>query len=655
MESGRGEISSEAKQDVQVVRGSWWQALHAMIATDIELLYDEPEKIVRMLDNLIKRKPDYLTGEREFDNAFVNIHDALTMHSPDSLLYKLITQREQKDNQQRRKTNTPIIALPSIDEVRGSAMVILREVCAEQKLAITSDKPPAKLLPDFIPGKQYVYEEIFSILNAHFAAFGIIIPDLKRGWVFINLLARFSGARDFSLQSVEVAHQKDSTMMRELPGGVYINVPVMHIPVNAFYVDMKASYENFAKLSGYCNKATLENDAIERLVSEESAYSICMRIKPIIQLLSSKEFRQSLENFFANAAVLANFKLFLADKKVDEQTQHQALVSKINAMGKKHKLNVSSDLFEATLLQAYGIQSEFKVTQFQPAQRYDSFMTFTDFYLNITREQAHQLVAAINQQFPAAAAVIEENTSLEDREAVTLQLITVKREVLVSDVLMQKLTVGLDCIQQANPVLFKKLEFDSAASDFYDLSARCKNYCPIVSQALVQLYLTMANHKSRQEIDDANFEVDKALARTEATCHGAPPLVAFSKSIKLEIKAIQKRIGLRAEKSTVMNNAEKQISVVDDLQQLSQQCKLEYPQLSQALSTYSSLVVSSKPTKEAHFAVKKALAAVEEKCVSRNQHTLFKRGLKQNIKTVLCEQETSVAQELKNSAPSSSR
>ncbi len=649
MESRHEEESKSAtavnNTPATVTHSNWWYSLHKTIAADLDILLEDyqPVEIVSALNKFIAGASDYLTENHDFNHTITNIFDLLTLFTPAAKLYQAITQHEQKENQRKKKAKQAETPLPTIDEVKTTALSILKELCKERNVIISDNTLLAKDLPDFMPGKQYVYEEIFAILNAHFATFKMNIPEEQQGKMLINLLTHFADADDVSWKAVIASPQKTEQSRSRIPGmGLAI---ILHTttPMNGFYVDLSTSFKNFEKFSRYCNKETLENDAIERLTDSSVGlkYAIQVRIKPIVKLLLSDKFKQSLANFLSDPAVLENFRLFLDPQ---QQHLHNAFTETINTMGEKYRLNIYSDILESSLLHAFGIQSEYKVMQFQPATRHDSFMTCADFYLDITTQDAHQLEAAINQEFPNSAKLIQENAKLEDRDPINLQLISIKYETLNNPEFLKKLSTALENIRRDKPTLFKKLLLDSSSQYFEELNEDYKAY-PELYKALENLIKAIQFHKPQHKIDDASFDVERAIANEEAAriSQGRAAYNAFKIHIKNPIKHLQKEVGLRTEKENALNDiaAEEKMDVQSKLQALSQQCHDKHPALATALTEFSSTTLTpDTPNPEqkkwdAVAPVRKAIASIEAACSTRHEHTLFKRGIKKEIKALL--------------------
>ncbi len=201
---------------------------------------------------------------------------------------------------------------------------------------------------------------------------------------------------------------------------------------------------------------------------------------------------------------------------------------------------------------------EIETAQFDLSKRYEGFGTDVDLHVPISIQDAENLVTEINKLFPDAAKFIQANVRLASKGDVDLQLISIKSTVMKSDAFLEKFSLALDYIAEHRLDLLETFQVASStrkhttvqlAESLSSLAEEYKDSSASLSTSLSNFSLFALQRKSKDELQVASFEVEKAVAGHEATIATVEEHKLFKQGKKKEIKVVQEELGTRLKKS----------------------------------------------------------------------------------------------------------
>ncbi|GEM_PF-3680741 len=523
-------VLKKIRQQLGKDKGNWRTGLHGLVESELDIILDpdshEQEIVLEAINNIFSGNLENFTNKKDLAKDLIIIQELLILQL-ESSIYKSLIQRDVKQGKM----------LPSLEFVKLETLEILENRMSLGIFSHIKHKIVTEDKPFFIPNKKYHYDEFFECLKKLVIPFDIKMLPLSQINIFEHALLQWAKIKEFPLRCERTHH----------------NIVDHHIIFSEgyFHLHLSLSQPSIRKFMHFLDRHLGEDSAEIVASSYLGKTSIRLTISNVIKNIFSGDFHDFIISMLENKDIVYNYQLLSRRKNVLYETVVERFRT---AVGGKYQVSKFSDFAETCLLHAFGVNEELKTAEYRRTNRYDSFISCTDFYLGISLEGANKLVREMNIQFPEAAKLERAHASLLHKGDVELQVVSIKNEVLVQNDFLDKLALSLDYIAEHNPDLLEIFQIAAPgtskhttkflAGELIKLSEEFKNE-ENLSTSLKTLSLFSSERKPKSDIQKASFELTKAISAYESQCVTQEEHRFFKQGKKKDIKTIQRELNIQ--------------------------------------------------------------------------------------------------------------
>jgi hypothetical protein len=514
---------------------NWLISLKGLLASDLDFIFDEDtysrEEVKAAFKTIFSGRLEHISDNSLLQSEFTSIQSLLTLQKT-SLMCCSLTSRDASQS----------ASLPSKELIRLATLTLLgektNEVCFD--LTLSPEAKHAIIFKQayfYIPTKTYLVAELTEYINS------LLKPKqltLEKCYIFADLLLAFAKIHEAS------AFFNLSEKNRTEPNRGY---PITDTSPDFFFMHLGASIGGLQKFLRF----------YDRLLGDQSIYlaepkfpgvatTFCLSLPSMIRFVFSNAFKEFVNDFLSNQAVLTNYQLICTQ----QQTTLNAIHAQLNGVGKHYKIDTCSDFFEYCLLHIFGIKTMPSILMIKPSTRQLDFVTHLFFYTNLSIEETIGFVTAVNRLYPDSAQLVSHHALLETSEQIPLRAIALNKKMLTSDTFLRMLKFALDDINTAHPECIEQWQIASGnrSNTSLDLANELdtlaeSNSSPMLKESILQFSFFVKQHLPIKTLQEKKFELEKSIAKFESGIETREQHQLFKAGTKKEIKHIFTKLYLR--------------------------------------------------------------------------------------------------------------